>query len=207
MLLVGREAASRRTRVVVKRRRYDTVELVAEIRRERRNGIILALAGIGILVVLLGLYISGLGDEKVPTAPGAEGESATGAPAATPATGEPTVAGTGSETAAPDLGAAAGETDASKAAEPTASEPEEPAAVATTKATLQIVVTRKSTLWIDGEKIGKVKKHVVELEPGEHEIKAKLGKKLVTQKLAPKAGATYLLRFDAKRKKAVLKKK
>jgi hypothetical protein len=63
------------------------------------------------------------------------------------------------------------------------------------------------TLWIDGEKIGKVKKHVVELEPGEHEIKAKLGKKLVTQRLAPKAGATYLLRFDAKRKKAVLKKK
>lgn len=192
--------------MVVKRRRYDTVELVAEIRRERRNGIILALAGIGILVVLLGLYVSGLGDEKVPTAPGAEEDSAIAAPAAAPAAGEPTVAGTGTETAAPDLGAAAADNDASKA-EPTAGEPEERPAVATKKATLQILVTRKSTLWIDGEKIGKVKKHVVELEPGEHEIKAKLGKKLVTQRLAPKAGATYLLRFDAKRKKAVLKKK
>lgn len=183
----------------MKRRRYDTVELVADIKRERRNGILLGLAGVGILVVLLGLYVTSVGEEQVPTLPPDANDSPTTAPdAGQPATSTADKAAS----ATPTVGSATDTTEP-------AGDEEEPVAPAEPPAPskIKIVLTKKAPLWIDGKKVGKVKKHKVELDAGEHELKAKFGKKFVTLKVVPKPGQAYEVRFDAKRKKATIKKK
>ncbi len=191
----------------MKRRRYDTVELVADIKRERRNGILLGLAGVGILIVLLGLYVTSVGDEQVPTLPVDSNVS----PARAPDAGQPAErAVDGAASAKPTVGTATGArtpesgTDAAGPAgdEDTEDEAKEVAALSE----ITIVLTKKALLWIDGKKIGKLKRHKLELTPGEHELKAKFGRKLVTLKVVPKPGQAYEVRFDAKRKRAAIKK-
>jgi len=181
-----------------KRRRYDTVELVAEIKRERRNGLLLALAGIGILILLLLLYVTNAGSDDVPSAPGSS----------VPAVHSPVSPAT--DTAPAPAPAPPKEEN------PPANKPEEPPPAEKTvakpepaaePATIRVLLSKRAPLWIDGKKVGKVKKHRVALSAGAHEIKAKFGRKMVVQKLNPKAGLTYELRFDARKKKVKVKLK
>jgi hypothetical protein len=178
--------------VVSNRRRYDTVELVTELKRERRNAILLSAAGVGILLLLLLLYVTAIGDDEVPTVPdeaesyaskevdrGKEGGEAEGA-------GE---ASAGGEAVEPEP-------------EP---EPPPPEPVAVVKSSVKLVLTKKGVVWIDGEKLGRVKKKKLELDAGDHEIKAKFGKKIVTTNIRLEPDQAYELKIDARRKKAKLK--
>ncbi|OGQ91829.1 MAG: hypothetical protein A2289_11655 [Deltaproteobacteria bacterium RIFOXYA12_FULL_58_15] len=163
------------------RRRYDTVELVTELKRERRNALILSLAGVGILLILLLLYMTAIGEDEVPTVNQGTATSAPLQPAP-----NPTEPATPTEAAAPEVS---------------------PPVVKAAPATVIILLTKKEEVWVDGKSLGKIKKDTIELSADqEHEIRVKMGKKMVTKTLIPKAGETWDLRFDAKRKKAKLKK-
>jgi hypothetical protein len=172
--------------VVSKRRRYDTVELVTELKRERRNALLLSLAGIGILVVLLLLYVTAIGDDEVPTVPIDDTISDT-----IPTVDKDPLTGSGATPPGTEV----------TPEDP----PPPPEPVAVVPATIKLVLTKKGVVWIDGEKVGKLKKKKFELDAGDHEIKAKFGKKIVTTNVRLQPDQAYELKIDAKRKKAKLK--
>ncbi|MEK7703959.1 MAG: hypothetical protein AAB426_03285 [Myxococcota bacterium] len=53
----------------MKRRRYDTVELVADLRRERRNAVLLTLTALAIIGFLAAFYFLGSGSSDVAQVP------------------------------------------------------------------------------------------------------------------------------------------
>jgi hypothetical protein len=172
--------------VVSKRRRYDTVELVTELKRERRNALLLSLAGIGILIILLLLYVTAIGNDEVPAVPTDDTITDT-----VPTVDKDPMMGAGStppgtEPVTPD-------------------DPPPPEPVAVVRATVKLVLTKKGVVWVDDEKVGKFKKKRIELDAGDHEIKAKFGKKIVTTNVRLEPDQAYELKIDAKRKKAKLK--
>ena len=173
--------------MVSKRRRYDTVELVTELKRERRNALLLSLAGIGILIILLLLYVTAIGDDEVPAVPTDDTITDT----------VPTV------DKDPMMGA--GSTPPGTEPEATPEDPPPPEPVAVVPAKIKLVLTKKGVVWIDNEKVGKFKKKKIELDAGDHEIKAKFGKKIVTTNVRLEPDQSYELKIDAKRKKAKLK--
>jgi hypothetical protein len=152
-------------------RRRDTVELVTELRRERRNAMLLGTAGVAIIALLFLLYFTMVDSGDVPVAPVGGPTTAESAPVPAPV-GEPSP--------------------------PAVAAPAAPARVT-------VILPAKAPLWIDGESIGKVKEHVAELAPGKHELKAKVGKKMLTQSIETAAGETTEVRLDAKAKKAAKK--
>ena len=60
---------------------------------------------------------------------------------------------------------------------------------------MKLVLTKKGVVWVDGEKVGKLKKKKIELDAGDHEIKAKFGSNVLSivrecSDCEPKAGET-----------------
>ena len=61
-------------------------------------------------------------------------------------------------------------------------------------------MSRKVVLWIDGEKIGKLKKKKIEFSPGVHVIKIKAGKRTVTEEVTV-TGEDLLIQYDHRKRK------
>ncbi len=155
------------------RRRYDTEALVKEIRRERRNAVLLASAGVAILGFLVFYFVTRVGGEGLPVVPA----QATVVPA-------PAVP-----------------VDTAKAARPAPKAepaPEPPKAVM-----LTVELGRPSPLWIDGNLVSSKKTHKAELAPGKHTVKTKVGKKHLEEVFELLPGRHYVVALDTKGKKLV----
>lgn len=182
---------------IPKRRRYDTIALVTELQRERRNGLILGLVGLSILVVLIVLYVTVVRTDDVPEVPDA---SYAGAPS--PAKAPPATAGRSE-----------GASDRPLSPKPntpppaTAGTPARPVVGTSSAKSGPVVIdlsgAKKTQLWVDGKPLGRDAR--LELSPGKHEIKAKMGKKIVSQTLVVEAGTSYTLVVDSRRRKLGLK--
>ncbi len=175
---------------MARRRKYDTEALVGQMRAERRTALILSLAGVFILGFLLTLYVTGIGgEEEVPEVPETSSSGAGGAAGASD--GETASAGAD--------GAGGGSGDVADAVEP---EPEPE--VDTTPGKVTVSLSKKGVLWVDGEKVGKVKGKELELSPGTHVLKAKVGKKTVEAELEVASGGSYKVAFHHKKKTAAI---
>jgi len=171
---------------VARRKRYDTEQLVSEIQADRRNTILLALAGVGIVVVLVALYVSGAGEEDVPEIPP---ESPIAAPV------EPAPAEAEATPEAKD------EAPAEEVEEAVEEAPAAPSKV-------HIGMTKKGRLWIDGKLIGKkVRSHKMELAAGSHTLKAKFGRKVVNKTIEIEGDGAYTIKVIHRKKRVVVKKK
>lgn len=188
----------------MRRRRYDTDALVREIRRERRNAILLSIAGATILGSLAGLYFLSVGGNGVPMVPKDIGAA-------------PTDIQTTSKPGTPLVKDAKAETPLTadpKAASPEVPKPPPEAQDQAKKppaepqnALVEVTLTRKARLWVNGKAVGRVRKHRATLKPGQNTLKAKFGRRTVMRRLNLKPGAEVAVRFDAKRKKAFVKSK
>jgi len=183
---------------MARRRRYDTEALVGQLRAERRAGILLSLAGIGILLFLVVLYVTGIGDdEDIPKVPAEESTAAKLATEAAVADAAAADAGAaGSPTEPPAAGDGAVAADAA---------PEEPAPAGPVQVSLSL--SKKGVVWVDKKKLGKFKKKQLELPPGVHTIKAKVGRKTVKSKIEIKSGENVTVVIDHKKKKITVKPK
>ncbi|MBI3180496.1 MAG: hypothetical protein HYZ27_12600, partial [Deltaproteobacteria bacterium] len=175
----------------MKRKRYDTVELVTELRRERRAAVLLSLAGLVILGLLVGVYFTSMNEEHVPAVPPVETEPV-----------QPSV-GLAAEDVKPIVPATAAPAEE----RPVGVQPVAEKAPAEVKpATVRLVLTKKSPVLVDGKPVGSIEEQSLELSPGKHEIRVKLGKKTVVQPLNVQAGVAYELKVDTKKKKGQLRK-
>ena len=161
----------------MKRRRYDTTELVGELKRERRNAVLLTLLGIGIVVFLAIYYLAAQTENDVPEVPA---NAAPRRPEQPPPPEPPPP---------PE----------------TTTESENPSTPPAVPAVVTIVVPRRGVVSIDGKKLGKGRRHRVELSPGTHSLKMRAGKRLVAGKVDVEAGATYTLSFDLRKRRLVLR--
>jgi len=123
------------------------VELVAEMRRERRNALLLAVAGVAILFILAVLYFTMVdaGDLR-------SHRARSRAPSCRWRSRPPRASSARSR----------GETAGAARAQ---------------LGRVTIILPAKSSLWIDGKSLGKVKEHVAELSPGAHELKTKVARR------------------------------
>jgi hypothetical protein len=169
------------------RSRYDTQALVTEIKKERRNALILGAAGVAIAAILVVLYFAQVGGGDEPSSPAGRAAMQAREGTKPPAMG------------VPDAGPGA-TTPAVTAPAPT------PPPIVDTPVIVKAVLTRKTALWIDGKAITHGKDIATNVQPGMHEVKLKVGKRSSTQKVDFKAGAEYELRFDPKSNKVLLKK-
>jgi len=178
---------------VARRRKYDTEALVGQMRSERRTALILSLAGVFILGFLLTLYVTGIGSEdEVPEVPEVSEVSSSGAGGA---------AGAGEAAAAGTDGAGGGGGDV-----PEGDDVADGGVVeeASAPGKVTISLSKKGVLWVDGEKVGKVKGKTLELSPGAHLLKAKVGKKTVEAELEVASGVSYTVAFHHKKKSATI---
>lgn len=150
----------------MKRRRYDTVGLAEDLKREKRNAVLLAFGGVGILLIIMGIYVAAVGDDDTPVA-----TEQTQAPSAENA-------GRTDQTAS----------DNQAKADEVVEEKNEPTQA---PGIVNVELPRKLPFWVDGESHGKIKSKTLELAPGPHELKFKLGKKQVVETLDVEAGKTY----------------
>jgi len=161
--------------------------LVTELKKERRNAMLLGAVGVAVALVLVILYFTQSGEGDLPSTP--TGRAATQARenlTPTPTMGVPT----------PPSPPPSAAPESKPAVEPAAAKP----------AVVKTLLTKKTTLWIDSKPITHGKDTPLEVTPGMHEVKLKLGKKSATQKVEFKAGGEYELRFDPKNEKALMKK-
>lgn len=172
---------------MAKRRRYDTEALVDQLQSERRTGIVLTLlGGAFVLSFLIALAIFGGGEEE---------------PQKTKDDARAAVAEGDKPKAEGEAAKAEGEEKSAEKAEEKAEEKEEPKG----PGTLKLSLSKKALVWVDGKKIGKLKKKSMELDPGKHTIKAKFGKKTVTHEFEVVAGETLSLAGDHRKKKFTAK--
>ena len=73
-------------------------------------------------------------------------------------------------------------------------------------AKLRLSISRRAMLWVDGVKMGKTKRKKLELEAGEHTIRAIMGRKMMVKSFSVDDGDVYKLKLDFRRKKADLKR-
>lgn len=187
------------------RRRYDTTELVGQIQRERRNGIILALSGALIMAILLSLYICGIGGSKVPEVPEGTTDVAPPPPLAT----SPKVRKSAPNNAPrpkPKKNAAAQMTP------PASQTPKKDVPAKTTKkrsvapAQIRMTATKATVLLVNGQRVAKGKRKTFSLAPGDHVVEARVSRQAFSRKLRLEAGHTYIMRVDASKKKIFLRK-
>ena len=160
------------------RRRYDTVALLSELKKERRNGLVLGVIGAVIGIALLVTYLAQSKDYNY-TSP-SQKRAVLQSPSPTPAPPNDAVA---------------------PPPEPAPPPPVAPPAPAFVKT----VLTKKTALFIDGKPVTPGRGAPLEVLAGVREIKLKLGKKVATEKMTLSPGVTYELRFDPKKAKAILK--
>ncbi len=158
----------------MRHRRYDTESLVGDIKREKRNAILLSLLGLSILVFLI-VYFTRLRGPAVPEVP--KGSSAAAvAPQPSPA---------------PE--AAAAPTPA-----PAAAKPAVPA-----DAVVVISLPKPGSVFVDGELVAKkVKVHETKLAPGRHRLSTKA--KGAQVQLEAVAGKRYKVDLDPRKKKGAV---
>jgi type IV secretory pathway VirB10-like protein len=181
---------------VSRRKRYDTEQLVSEIKADRRNTILLAATAVAIVLVLVIVFAALRDDEDLP-----EMKAAT-TPTVTDVANKPT--GEQEPTEEPTLEKAEEPAPEAKA-EAEEQPPDEPEAAPPPSA-IKLALTKKGKLWINGKLIGKkVRKHSMTLAPGTHTVKAKIGRRNVKGKFDVVAGKNYTVRVDHKRKRVVAK--
>ncbi len=176
----------------MKRKRYSTVELISELRNERRNAVLLGLAGVIIVAFLVGVYVTSVKEEHVPAVPATELHAA-----------QPSV-GLAAEEVKPIVPQSAAPTE-DKPAEPKPGEEVNPAEQGK-PSSVRLVLTKKAAVSLDGKSLGSLKEQTLLLQPGKHELRVKLGKKTMTQPFTVAPDTSYELKVDAKKKKALLKK-
>ncbi len=168
------------------RRRYDTEALVGEIKRERRNAIVLGGAG-AVLFACLVLFYLQLRDDKVPEVP----------PGPKPAVK--------TEAASKDAKPPADQAEAAKAPQAkaeAAAEPAEKKPEPKPDPTIAVSLPRALPVWIDGKLVGKLKSHKVTLAPGKHVVRTKVGRRSIEEKLDTEAGKHYQVSFDIRKRRA-----
>lgn len=171
------------------RKRYDTTALIQDLKTDRRRGIGLTIAALLVILVLVGIYVSQIGG------------------------GAPEVPGDATPTRQNAAEKSESLKDAmAEEAPPSAAEPTEPTDTATEdetaeeaaeKVAVEILLPRKTQLWVDETSIGKVKKHTLELDAGAHTFRAKFGKKTISHEDTLQAGAKVQVIFQPKKKKAL----
>jgi hypothetical protein len=192
---------------VAKRRRYDTVALVSEIKRERRNAMLWGLAATAVLVGVLAIIFVIQTSDPVPAAPAPEAHPAMADTTPQPAANEPariepaTTTSATTPTPIPAVAVANAAAEPAAAAEPVAAA--EPAAAEVKPATVQISAPKKAVVIIDGKPFKGRKP--ASLEAGQHMIKVKVGRKTMSQKITVADGGSYELKVG--RKKLDFKKK
>lgn len=181
---------------MARRRRYDTEALVGQLKSERRAGILLSLAGIGILLFLVILYVTGVGDDdEIPKVP----IESTAAKLATEAAK--------ADAAGAEL-AANNPTETADTAKPTeATEEPPPPPPDNSPVQVSLSLSKKGIVWVDKKKLGKFKKKQLELSPGVHLIKVKVGRKTVKSKIEIKSGENVAVIIDHRKKKITVKPK
>jgi hypothetical protein len=173
------------------RRRYNTEALVGEMKREKRNAILLSLIGFGLFAFLV-VYFLRLRGPAVPQVPTATNEpmataaaGAAGTPGATGASGQ-TTAGTGSGTASGGGSGSAGSVKPASAQD----------------ALVEISLPKPGPVLVDGEVVAKkAKDYEAKLAPGKHKVGTKIGRKTVTINVETVAGKHYRVDLDPKKKK------
>ena len=175
------------------RRRYDTGALVGDMKRERRNAVLLSLVGVTILVFLV-VYFTRLRGTAVPevpygampTAPSASPNAVKPAPAASPAIAA-APASTSSGAAAPAVPATS------------------PKAAVEEDAMVQISLPRPGPVLIDGEIVAKkAKTYDAKLTAGKHKIATKIGHKTMQLPLEVMGGRHYRVDLDPKKKRGAI---
>ncbi|MBI5509875.1 MAG: hypothetical protein HY903_14055 [Deltaproteobacteria bacterium] len=173
--------------------RHDTQALVVELKKERRTALVWGAIGVLIAAFLVFFFFTGDGEgPSTPTGRAASQylEDPPGMPG--PALLGPSALPPGLTTPGPG---AVG--DAAKT--PAPSEPAKPVLV-------RVMVAKKALLFVDGKTVPRAKDTPLELSPGAHEVRLKIGKKSVTAKIEVSANNEYELRFDPKNERVVLKK-
>lgn len=185
---------------MARKRRYDTEALVGQLKAERRTGLLLSAAAVGMLLLLVVLYLlvsDGEESEEVP-------QSAT---AAAKQSSEPAKDKLPPEDAAPavtgsaDSGSAAEEGQAGESA--AAEAEQKPKAAGPAKVNLQL--TRKGVVWLGKKKLGKFKSRAIELPVGTHQVRAKVGRKMVKHTLEVQGGESLELIIDHRTRKVTVK--
>lgn len=175
----------------MQRRRYDTGALVGDMKRERRNAVLLSLVGVTILVFLV-VYFTRLRGTAVPEVPAVSGPVT---PASSPAPLHPAASNT-SVTPPASTPAVAIPASAMSAAT-------KPAAVVS--AMVQISLPKPGPVLIDGEVVAKkAKNYEAQLSPGKHKVATRIGHKVVQLPVEVAAGRHYQVDLDPKKKKGAV---
>ena len=168
------------------RRRYDTAHLIAQIRRQRRNGLFWVGGGVCAMCLLLAVYVRGVGGEAPVVGDG-------GAPTPAPSRVARPLDAKSSQPVVSQVGVRL-EVEAK-------ARPSPPSSVV-------IRLKRKGFLWIDGHRFGrKVKRLRLALAPGEHTLKVRMGKKVIEGMLAVEEGRDYDVRFDPRDREPQVRQK
>jgi hypothetical protein len=158
----------------MKRRRYDTNALVGDMRRERRNAVLLSLFGIGILVFLV-VYFVKVQRSSVPEVPRPSDPVAMTSPRPAPPPPTPVVA---------------------------PPPPPKPAPPAPIDAQVVVSLSKAGPIYLDGELVAKkARDFELRVSPGKHKVSTKSGKKTTALDLEAVAGKKYRVDFEAKKKK------
>lgn len=167
------------------RRRYDTVALMGELRRERRTAIILGIVGVTIFAGLIALFLLSREQELPTTSTGAT-QLGSSMPAVVH---ETTVTAPVAQPPPPPP--------------PVEQEPPPPPA----PAALKLVMPKKAVITLDGKTLARSKDDKLQLPAGAHDVKVKLGKKNAQSTVTVEPGGVYELRLDPKANKLTLKKR
>lgn len=73
--------------------------------------------------------------------------------------------------------------------------------------TLQLIVPKRTLVFLDGKSLGKINAKILDLVPGKHKIRAKIGKRWMTRGFISQANTAYEMRFHPNLKKPQFKKK
>jgi hypothetical protein len=201
------------------RSRYDTIALVQKLQRERRRGLILGFTGGGILIALIVVYFVTMRGNNIAQVPGdVAPRPVTDSPPVVTGFMAPTppaqnVMDAGSAMASPFTApvAAGQNTAAAGTSLTTVAPPPPPRHVApsppppSTPGFLRATFPKNAIVYLDDAQLGRSSGQSM-LEPGQHVVKAKLGKKTVSQKIEVKPGDNIAVKVDKKGKIAVDRK-
>jgi hypothetical protein len=158
------------------RRRYDTAGLVSDLRRERRQAMVLTVVGLVILVALVYAFVK----LRTPSVPDI------------PKPGDPGAAVTAPTPRPPPPPPAPAPTPAPEPEKPKAPEP----------AHLTIKLAKAGPISVDGVVVVKKgREHEATLTPGPHKVSTRVGRKIVEVPFEAQAGKRYKLELDVKKKK------
>ncbi|MBN1962374.1 MAG: hypothetical protein JW841_15685 [Deltaproteobacteria bacterium] len=177
----------------MQRRRYDTAALVGDIKKERRNAVILLFVGVAILVFLV-VYFTHLRGADVPEVPKENNRPANSAQdtlsSSPKVVSNPTPKSSTTEPATPTPDNHSENTVNNQEVKPSED------------AVVIINLIRPGPILIDGKMVVKrTKKHEVKLAPGKHRIATKIGRKIVKMPINIEANRRYRVNLTARKKR------